>query len=188
MADGTMLVERRFVSGATVDLTIGSVIVVLVTSLFVITAGFAAERTDVAKPPQVQALVDLPATLDGMTPEWTLTGDEALREVTALHLTRFKLASAEVAGYGPSTVVWIGRPADPAKAERMVADMAEAISTQDSPFTPPTRLPSASDVWATTGEGQAHYFFARDGGVWWLSSEPSLGPQVLTALLSEVDR
>jgi hypothetical protein len=155
--------------------------------LLVVTGLYLTSARDEAAPSaSAVAVRRLPATLGSLDRAWSLTGAEALREVRSLHLGDFRMASAEVAGYGDGATIWIAVPARDGAAGRYVARMAGAIAGGESPFAAPTELASAPGVWRTEGSGQQHAFFAADGAVWWLAADAADADRALQALLGEV--
>jgi hypothetical protein len=68
-------------------------------------------------------------------------------------------------------------------AEELVKRMTVRIAEGGTPFSAP-RAPARLDgVWVTVGGGQTHFYFARDGGVWWLAADPDLARAAVTELL-----
>lgn len=168
----------------------GAAIVVALVAIYLNSAGYAVDAPAQAPAAGVAAapLGLLPSKLAPLDLAWSMTGAEAMRQVAALHVGRFPLSAAEVAGYGPDTTVWVATPAGTASAGELVTQMTEAIAKGGSPFDPPTPMDGRPGVWQTTGAGQQHFFFARNGAVWWLAASETAAPDALAALLAEVDR
>lgn len=168
----------------------GAAIVVALVAVYLNSAGYATDAP--ADAPAAAAAAPpmrlLPSKLGTLDLAWNLTGAEAMRQVAGLHVGRFPLSSAEVAGYGPDTTVWVATPAGTLSAQELVTQMTEAIAKGGSPFDAPTPLDGRPGVWQTHGAGQQHLFFARNGAVWWLAADETAAPDALAALLSEISR
>jgi hypothetical protein len=159
----------------------GLVVAAAVVGLYVSTSGYADDTaTPGGAAPDVPLM--LPSALGTQAMAWSLTGSEALAQVEGLHIGRFTMSSAEVAGYGPDATVWVARMAD-VTPQVAVRQMQRAIARGDTPFGTPVRGQGA--VWSTDGAGQRHSFFASDDAVWWLSADASSAPDLLSALLRE---
>ena len=166
----------------------GAAIVVALVAIYLNSAGYATDVPAEAPAAAASPMRLLPSRLGALDLAWSLTGAEALRQVAGLHVGRFPLATAEVAGYGPDTTVWVAIPAGTTPAHALVTEMTEAIAKGGSPFDTPAPLEGRPGVWQTTGAGQQHLFFARNGAVWWLAADETAAPDALAALLSEVGR
>jgi hypothetical protein len=126
----------------------------------------------------------VPDRLAGLPLTSSVTGSEAIREVAAIHGSTFPVRAAVVATYADGrATIWVSRAPDPATAAAQVAEMMEGIARGTSPFTEPHELPGVAGVFATSGMGQRHYFFARGDVVWWIASDPSLGRRILSETL-----
>ena len=125
----------------------------------------------------------LPPSLAGLPVTTHLTGREAVDAVMGLHIGEVPVDAAEIADYGGGrvqvSVSWT--TAEPAPA--LVARMTERIGAGDTPFLPPHRVRRLPGVWTTSGNGQTHYYFAREGGVWWLGADPALADDAVVELL-----
>jgi hypothetical protein len=163
----------------------GTVVLVAIVGLYV-----SAARYEPASPgrPSAEPTVArlLPSSLGSLDRAWVLTGAEALREVRGLHLGTFRMAEAEVAGFGPTATVWVATPARPEAVDRYVTRMAEAMLGADTPFTPPVEDVGNPGVWTTDGVGQSHVFFAADGAIWWLAADADDVADARSALLQEL--
>ena len=162
-------------------------VLLVVLSLLVAGGAWVAVATrgggDAAAPPVVPAERVLPDTLVGLPTTSHLTGPEAVDAVTGLHLGDVPVDAAEVADYaGGRVLVWVSwstsEPAD-ALVRRMTARIAEG----GTPFSAPRVPARLNGVWVTVGSGQTHFYFARDGGVWWLAAEPDLARAAVAELL-----
>jgi hypothetical protein len=165
---------RRFLGGAVV----AAAVIVLYSTV----AGYDGAPAPRGVENDAPAVAVLPAALGTQARAWSMTGREALDQVEGLHLSRLPLSSAEVAGYGPSTTVWVARP-DGASAREYVTKMTDAIAAGGSPFAVPER--ATDGVWRTTGAGQDHFYFAAGGDVWWLATDAASADATLSALLTE---
>lgn len=163
----------------------GAVVLVAVIGLYLTVARYEPV-SPAGAPADAPAIRLLPSSLGPYDQAWSLTGAEALREVRGLHLGTFRMAEAEVAGYGDGATVWVATPTRPGSADRYVTRMADAIAEGGTPFTAPTALPSAPGVWQTEGTDQQHVFFAADGAIWWLAADAATAEDARTALLQEV--
>jgi hypothetical protein len=163
-------------------------IVAIVVGLYLSAAGMSGDgpRVAVLPTPEQVPLELLPPTAAGLDLSSSLTGQGAVDTITSLHVTGFAVSWAEVAWYANGRVtVWVARgPADGPDASKLADRMAARIRAHDaSPFTAPKSVPEAEGVWRTEGFDQVHFFFARDGAVWWVSADPGLGRDALSGLL-----
>ncbi len=162
----------------------GAAVLVAIVGLY-LTAARYEPVTPGAVPADAPAVRLLPSSLGSLDRAWALTGAEALREVRGLHLGTFRMAEAEVAGYGEDATLWVATPDRPEAADRYVTRMAQAIESADTPFDPPTESSDDPGVWQTDGTGQQHVFFAADGAIWWLAADADDVDDALSALLQE---
>lgn len=124
----------------------------------------------------------LPETVAGLPMVEAITGPEAVEQVSMLHGTDIPVVWAAVGRYeGPDgrVEVWASGSGDRASAVEMTRQMLSGIREGGTPFGPPRRMASGRGVWATSGMGQAHYFFARGGDVWWVSADRAVARQAL---------
>lgn len=172
--------------------SVPTTLAVLLAVLSLLVAGAAwvavASRGESARVPQAdpgQGLFGevLPSTLVGLPTTTHLTGREAVEAVTGLHLGDVPVDAAEVADYGGGrALVWVSWSVDE-RADALVQRMRARIAAGGTPFRPPRVLAGMPGVWATVGNGQTHFYFARDGAVWWLAAEPDLARAAVTELL-----
>jgi hypothetical protein len=129
----------------------------------------------------------LPGRLVGLPLSSSASGSEALRQVASMHSGSFQLSWAAIGGYGSGeAMVWVAAPADGTAAE-MATLMAERISQGGSPFAAPEPVRGDPRVWATTGIGKVHFFWATDEAVWWLSADRGLAEEALAQLRRKGD-
>lgn len=125
----------------------------------------------------------LPPSLAGLPTTTHLTGAEAVEAVTGLHLGEVPVDAAEISDYGAGRVlVWVSWSAS-ASADALVRQMTARIAQGDTPFRAPRVPVRMPGVWVTVGNGQTHFYFARDGAVWWLAAEPDLARAAVAELL-----
>jgi hypothetical protein len=111
-------------------------------------------------------------------------GQDAMADVARLHGSTFEMTDAEIAGYGDGVVtIWRSGTADPETALDQVERMRERIAGGGSPFEAPHPLHARPGVYATSGMGQKHFFFASRASVWWVSVMPGMAGPVLSELL-----
>lgn len=163
----------------------GAAVVVAIVALYLSAARYEPGSPG-RQPAGATAARLLPSSLGSLDRAWVLTGAEALREVRGLHLGTFRMAEAEVAGFGANATVWVATPVRPEAVDRYVARMAEAMTGADTPFTPPTADATDPGLWTTEGVGQSHVFFAADGAIWWLAADADDVADARSALLQAV--
>ncbi len=166
---------------------VGALIVVAAVWLYASAAGFSTTTAPAAAPPVPSVpLRLLPPSLGRFELAWKITGDEALTQIDQLHLGRFPLESAEVAGYGSGVTAWVAVPGSATSAAVLVDEMRTAIARGGSPFSTPVRVPGPPGMWRTEGNGQVHVFFASGGALWWLAADPSSAESALAALREQI--
>ena len=167
-------------------LVLGAALIVGIVALYANGARFAQGDPTVPAAVTGQSAPRLvPSTLGSLDRAWVLTGDEAARQIAALHIGAVRVVDAEVAGYGPDTTVWVATVGGAPAARRMMAAMVRAIDRGTTPFAEPTPVAEPPGAFRTTADGQEHLFFARGDAVWWLASSPDLAPDLARALYTE---
>jgi len=142
------------------------------------TGGQGGFTSETAASPSV-----LPGTLAGLELTGSVTGPDAVRQVSALHDEQFPITSAEVARYASGrAMVWVSWSADAATAKTMVEQMAAKISQGGSPFDEPEPLSGEKGVWVTRGMGQEHFFFSKGNAVWWISADGRIARRALSEI------
>lgn len=125
----------------------------------------------------------LPGTLAGLALTGSVTGPDAVQQVSALHDQRFPITSAEIAQYASGrAMVWVSWSADADAAETMVEQMTARISEGGSPFDAPEPLSGEKGVWVTHGMGQEHFFFSKGNAVWWISADRQIARRALSEI------
>lgn len=125
----------------------------------------------------------LPGMLAGLQLTGSVTGPDAVKQVSALHDERFPITSAEIAQYASGrAMVWVSWSADAPAAETMVEQMAARISEGGSPFDAPEPLSGEKGVWVTHGMGQEHFFFSKGNAVWWISADRQIARRALSEI------
>jgi hypothetical protein len=123
-------------------------------------------------------------SLAGMQLTSSVTDADAIEQVAALHGSEFPVRAAFIGTYGDGrATIWVSLAPDVASAKRQVRMMAGAIATSGSPFVQPWPVEGRPGVFATTGMGQRHFFFARGQTVWWVASDPQISTDVLDDVL-----
>lgn len=114
----------------------------------------------------------------------SIMGPDAVDQVGILHGSTFPIRDAVIATYGNGlATIWVSLAPDRATAAGQVSTMAEGIRGSESPFTVPSAVPGVRAVFATSGMGQRHFFFARGASVWWVAADPSIASAVLADIL-----
>ena len=112
-------------------------------------------------------------------------GPEAVEDVVRLHGSSFTVTDAQIATYGDGLVtIWRSGTPDAATAASQIERMRDAITGGTSPFGDPRLVPAQTVVYATSGMGQEHYFFAKGASVWWVAVARSLASRVLSEALA----
>ena len=112
-------------------------------------------------------------------------GSEAIEGVVRLHGSSFTITDAQIATYGDGLVtIWRSGTPDAATATSQIEQMRDAITGGTSPFEDPRLVPARTVVYASSGMGQEHYFFAKGASVWWVAVAPSLASRVLPEALA----
>lgn len=118
--------------------------------------------------------------LGGLRLTSSIAGPDAVDQVGILHGSTFPIRDAVIATYGNGrATIWVSLAPDRGTAARQVSTMAERIGSSESPFTVPSTVPGLRAVYATSGMGQSHVFFARGAAVWWIAADPSVASAVL---------
>jgi len=113
-----------------------------------------------------------------------IDGQDAIAAVGQLHGSAIPVTDAQVATYGNGlAMVWRSGAPDAATAADQVASMRDRITGGGSPFAAPRPVRGHSDVYATSGMGQRHFFFSRGVSVWWVAVAPDIARQVLLEIL-----
>lgn len=135
-----------------------------------------------ANPAAPTFLSVLPPELAGLPGTAHLTGSEAVEAVTGLHVGDVPVDMAEVARYGGGRiVVWVSWSArEPAGG--LVERMTERIAEGGTPFSSPKAARGLEGLYVTEGNGQIHYYWAHDGGVWWLAADRGLARPAVVEL------
>ena len=162
----------------------------LLVALSLVVAGAAvvavASRSDDGAAPAAVAPVAvadvLPSALAGLPTTVHLSGPEAVEAVTSLHLGDVPVHAAEVADYGGGQiVVWVSWSASE-DAPTLVEQMTDRIAEGGTPFAIPVAAEQPDGAYTTKGNGQIHYYWAQDGGVWWLAADRALAQAALDEL------
>lgn len=145
-----------------------------------------AGRSDEAPTPVAEAPVAsevLPSSLAGLPATVHLNGPEAVEAVTSLHIGDVPADAAEVADYGGGQiVVWVAWSASE-DAATLVERMTDRIAEGGTPFAIPVPAERPEGAFMTRGIGQVHYYWAQDGGVWWIAADRALAQGALDELV-----
>lgn len=169
---------------AVVSLVLG---ITLILILFVLNLSRSAQSDSVAG-----LLQRLPPRLGGLPRVRVMEGEEALRALAALHRTTAGVSWAAMAHYeqgAAEATVWIGGAESAAAAGELLARMTAGIRRGGTKFTglrPLTR--GGREVFAVSGLGQTHYYFAAGPAVFWVSADPAAAEVVLAAVLQATGR
>jgi hypothetical protein len=156
-------------------------LVIAVACLFVIAA--APARLQASQ----SAKLGLPETIAGMALIKTIEGDEAAAIIDRLHhgsvATRVN-AIGEYQGGGRSATFYVSLYDDPAQALRAMEDMAAVMSGGGHGFSHlMKRTAREREFYMALGQGQAHYFFAREAELVWLAVDMDVAERAVQEVL-----
>ncbi len=127
----------------------------------------------------------LPSVLAGLPTTVHLRGPEAVEAIARLHIGDVDVDAAEISDYGGGRIVvwvsWSASEGAAAQVERMTARIGEG----GTPFSTPETAEAPDGAYVTTGNGQVHYYWAQDGGVWWLAADRGLAQAALDDLIGD---
>ncbi|KAA3644130.1 MAG: hypothetical protein DWQ07_18645 [Chloroflexi bacterium] len=128
----------------------------------------------------------LPANLAGIEMYSSVTGAEAILDISRLHGKDFPINSANIGSYGSKheITVWVASTSLVSIAQGMILDMEESISVGTTPFRPEgDRDQDGRRIYELSGMGQLHFYFRSDNNVVWLAADPRLANEALGQLL-----
>lgn len=162
---------RRLVAG----------LVIAAVCLFVISA--APGRVQASQ----SAKLALPETIAGMTLVRAIEGDEAAAIIDRLHhgnVATQANAIGEYQGAGRSATYYVSLYADPELAVRAMEDMAAVMSGGGHGFSHlMKRTAGEREFYMALGQGQAHYFFAREAELVWLAVDMDVAERAVQEVL-----
>jgi len=129
----------------------------------------------------------LPAQIHGQELAATHEGEEAARILEGLHGKAVGSERNWVGVYGTMempTLVYVSRFASADRARAELDAMVARIDSGTAGFGHHTWFTrDEHTVHSVFGQGQAHYFWAKDSDVWWLGAHPMIVRMALTDLL-----
>lgn len=134
-----------------------------------------------------QGAVHLPRAIAGMEMETVIEGAEAARIIDRMH--RGKVATRENAiasysGRGYSATYYVSLYDDPGQAEQAMEDMARVMAEGGHGFAHlMKRTRDEHQFYMALGQGQAHYFFARDVELIWLAVDKGIAEEAIMDVL-----
>lgn len=114
-----------------------------------------------------------PAEVVGLPRTKYLTGEAALAEVSKLHGREIEAGNAEIATYGDDRqqiTIYMTNSPDKAAAQALFQAMVERMMANPTAYTRPEVLNIKNKAYfATSGNGQNHYFYLRGTRIYWVS-------------------
>jgi hypothetical protein len=135
-----------------------------------------------------QGSVHLPRTIAGMNLEGVIDGAKAAQIINRMHRTEVATrtnAIGQYRGRGQSATYYVSVYEDPGQAKQAMKDMARVIAEGGHGFVHlRQRMHGEKLFYMTLGQGQAHYFFARDVELIWLAVDKGIAEEAILDLLS----
>ena len=127
----------------------------------------------------------LPDSIAGIRLASSMTGVQAIEEVSSMHGKEFPIEFGEIGIYGDREVtLWVAGAASDAVAVQMTTAMQEKIAQGNSPFTPTNQIQNKDrKVYILDGMGQRHYYFQSNNLVIWLAANPSVADAAIQQIL-----
>lgn len=130
----------------------------------------------------------LPRQIHGQDLAMTHEGDEAARILEGLHGQTVGSDRNWVGVYGTMempTLVYVSRFPSADRATAELDAMVARIDSGTAGFGHHTWFTrNAQTIHSVFGQGQAHYFWAKDADVWWLGAHPMIVRMALSELLA----
>jgi hypothetical protein len=149
--------------------------------------------TPVARATPVPAALNaagIPAQLGALKLTGSVTGTGALAEFAQLHGKGFDLLGGYRADYraGDSRgTLWVAQTKDAAAAQAMLDDMARKIGPNNAMFTDLQQMNIGGRVlYSAEGQGQQHFFYARNDKLVWFAADPAQAADAFHALWAAV--
>ncbi len=130
--------------------------------------------------------LSLPDQVAGLTLSESVSGEQALEEITFLHGKEFELISGIRGTYGGigQVTIWVAGTNRGSDAADLVDLMRDKIAEGNSPFQPTGKnLDGDRVVYELTGMGQAHFYFQSGNLVVWLAADENLAVTALEETL-----
>jgi hypothetical protein len=144
-----------------------------------------------AAPVRVQAnqtaRLDLPESIAGMALVQAIEGDEAAAIIDRLHhgnVATQANAIGEYQGGGRSATYYVSLYDDSGQAAQAMEDMAAVMSGGGHGFSHlMKRTAGEREFYMALGQGQAHYFFAREAMLVWLAVDMDVAERAVKEVL-----
>jgi hypothetical protein len=134
-----------------------------------------------------QSSVHLPRTIAGMSLESVTDGAKAAQIINRMHRTEVATRTnviGQYSGRGWSATYYVSVYEDPGQARQAMEDMARVIAEGGHGFVHlRQRMQGEKLFYMTLGQGQAHYFFARDVELIWLAVDKGIAEEAISDLL-----
>ncbi len=133
------------------------------------------------------AALFLPEQIHGLPLIESQSGGDAAQAIGSLHEESVAPTESYIGTYGPEDlrmVLYVSRFGSADDARAQLAAMSERIGSGSSGYGHHTEYHIGGiEVHAVFGQGQIHYFYARDADLTWLATPPMLSRPVLGELL-----
>lgn len=135
--------------------------------------------------------VMIPQVIAGMELVELIDGDRAAAIINKMHRGNVATRSNFIVRYqcqAGSATYYVSLYDDPRLAEADMKEMAEIMAKEDHGFSHLMRRTiNGQSVYMALGQGQAHYFFARNHELVWLAADVGIAEQALEDVLSETE-
>lgn len=129
----------------------------------------------------------LPENIFGMELKEIISGEEAARIINRMHQGNVATHSdyiAEYRGEPGSATYYLSLYENPQQARQAMDDMARIMKKEGHGFSHLMhRKHSNIEFYMALGQGQAHYFFARDIELVWLAVDTEIAEQAIMEIL-----
>lgn len=134
------------------------------------------------------ASAHLPASMAGMELEKLISGEEAARIVNRMHRGEVATRSNFIGHYqggGRSAVYYVSLYDSPVLAEEAMEAMAAVMKEESHGFSHlMKRTEQGTAFYMALGQGQAHYFFARDVELVWLAVDIPVAEEAIMEIIT----
>ncbi len=134
-------------------------------------------------PTATVAETTIPPMLGGLPLVETVTGNEGLAQVSRMHGKDVGLVRGHIAQYadnGARVTLWVGWAESEAAAQALTDRMTAKIGPDHPIFQDLQVLTlDGRTVYATTGQGQQHYYFRSSAAVVWVAADSAAAQEVV---------
>jgi len=135
----------------------------------------------------VQGSIHLPRVIAGMNLENVIEGPKAAQIINRLHRGDVATHENAIANYrsqGHSATYYVSLYDDPGQAKQAMEDMAQVMAEGGHGFAHlMKRTQDEQQFYMALGQGQAHYFFARDVELIWLAVDKGIAEEAIMDVL-----